>query len=421
MKLEIARSGTNCHNCGFCDYMLRCTRERCTGCGACVIACPYNARVLVPDHQQRQNINISINGRVVSVPERITILKALELNGYKVAKHPHHHQEGGVFAPCQNGGCWACAVVVDGVLMPSCTTSVKEGMQVSTDKSEIEQYPPHTIVTGLSGSPESNDYVPPYTPQAHGFVEVSYFCHGCNLNCTTCHNWNITFSSVGNPTPAEYLAHKIIEDKPQRVGISGGEPTLNRRWLINFITELKKHLPELRIQLDTNATLLTSDYIDALVEAGLTDISPDLKGASVGTFMHLTGMQDEELAWLYLDTQWQAVRYLIGKYTGIIWMVIGLPYHPEIMSLSEYHHIGKNLAKWDPGIPVNIIELGGAFRDEDLREITPQEMLEAKNALEEAGLTRILFQERKYLPKPLSRDEVVFGSEYFARNTTRGK
>jgi MoaA/NifB/PqqE/SkfB family radical SAM enzyme len=43
-----------------------------------------------------------------------------------------------------------------------------------------------------------------------------------------------------------------------------------------------------RFHVDTNATLLTEDYIDELVEAGVTDIGPDLKGFSVETFMKIT-------------------------------------------------------------------------------------------------------------------------------------
>jgi len=45
---------------------------------------------------------------------------------------------------------------------------------------------------------------------------------------------------------------------------------------------------------DTNATILTRDYIDELVEAGVTDIGPDLKGCYPETFMRITGIEDKE-------------------------------------------------------------------------------------------------------------------------------
>jgi len=87
------------------------------------------------------------------------------------------------------------------------------------------------------------------------------------------------------------------------MAISGGEPTLNKEWLTRFFQELTRLDPdsEARLRLDTNATVLTSEYVDRLVEAGVTDIGPDLKGLRTETFMKITGITDRGLADRYFE------------------------------------------------------------------------------------------------------------------------
>src|SRR3989339_919715 len=100
------------------------------------------------------------------------------------------------------------------------------------------------------------------------------------------------------------------------MAISGGECTLNRLWLLQYVRELKRLNPDpnARIHIDTNGSILTKDYIDELVEAGMTDIDPDLKGYYPETFMRITAIEDKGLVERYLNTAWDAVRYLIDKY-----------------------------------------------------------------------------------------------------------
>jgi pyruvate formate lyase activating enzyme len=113
------------------------------------------------------------------------------------------------------------------------------------------------------------------------------------------------------------------------MAISGGESTLNKKWLIQYVKELKRFNPDrnARIHVDTNASILTRDYIDELVEAGVTDIGPDLKGYNPQTFMRITAVEDTELAEKYLHTAWDAVRYLISAYKDRVFTGIGIPYN----------------------------------------------------------------------------------------------
>ena len=72
------------------------------------------------EREVEKYIRIKVDGETFSVPDKITVKKALEIVGYKFSKFP---EKGKIFAPCEVGGCWSCAVEVDGELKPSCVTA----------------------------------------------------------------------------------------------------------------------------------------------------------------------------------------------------------------------------------------------------------------------------------------------------------
>jgi len=148
------------------------------------------------------------------------------------------------------------------------------------------------------------------------YVEVAIWAAGCNLRCKSCQNYTVTYNNSSTPyTP--YEAAKLVTYYRRLYGvngmaISGGEPTLNRRWLIEYFKELRKLNPdrEARLHLDSNGTILTSDYIDELIEAGVNNIGVEPKGLRLETFMDITGVTDRRLAELYLETSWTLLNTL---------------------------------------------------------------------------------------------------------------
>ncbi|WP_078060542.1 radical SAM protein [Desulfotomaculum copahuensis] len=389
MKYYKAVAGNDCLKCGFCKYFVQCPMEKeknCIGCGTCLKGCPAGDRSLKHNLETRTLYGIVVDGNQYFVPARISVRDALELVG-KRSSHMHH---------CNSGGCFTCEVMVNGNLMRSCLTPVNENMVIFTNQETLQKQPPLRLVS----------FFPNYF-----HASLSVFTHGCNFSCGFCHNWNITFSSSGRSVTsieAVQMARHILASKTDpRVGISGGEPTLNRRWLIDFIRELRKLYSNIRIQLDTNASLLTNDYIDELYDAGLTDISPDLKGDDLSTFMKLTGIKEKNLANRYLETAWEGVKYLVNNYHDRINLAVAIPYHPSFISRQEIERMGKRLANMDNKIDVNLIIYQPVFRMRSVSEVSDTDIDEALELLKDAGLQKVWCQEGDDIPRGVSPEDLL--------------
>jgi pyruvate formate lyase activating enzyme len=385
-----------CVNCNFCLFNVSCASPaRCVGCEACFIACPYGAVKRVEDKSRRRMVKLTVNGEKVEAFEFTTVKRALTNLGFTLGAFPG---EGDVYAPCSVGGCYACSAVIDGVLKPVCTTPVREGMNVQLKVPEdltplrvVSGFQPHSV--GGVGTPWQ------VKKSWRRYVEVACFTHGCNLRCPQCQNFSITYNNVEPPlTPRE--AAEIVTGYRRRYGVdriavSGGEPTLNRPWLTQYFRELRNLNKDrkARFHLDTNATILTPGYIDELVEAGVTDVGPDLKGLYAETFMKITGVTDESLARRYLENSWSAVKYVVDEYwPERLFIGVGIPYNKFFMSLEELREIGDRLAKLDSSIQVCVLNYFPTFRRLDMNEPSYSEMAEARDTLLASGLKTVLAQ-----------------------------
>jgi pyruvate formate lyase activating enzyme len=340
-----------------------------------------------------EEITIQLNDESLKVPSGITVKKALQLSGYKVTKFP---EKEGLFVPCEVGGCWSCAVLIDGEPKQACKTLVRDGLHINTSLPEKHQ--PKRIIHGFTGHPVGGVGTPWRLKRVHTYIEVACFAAGCNFRCPQCQNWDITYNGKSRSmTPSEAAERLTVARKKfsvDRMAISGGESTLNRAWLIGYVRTLKSLNLDVdaRIHIDTNGSILTKDYIDELIDAGMTDIGIDLKGCTTESFMRITAVKERGLAALYLSTAWKAVRYLAERYNDIIFTGVGIPYNAKLISLDEIGLIGKKLYGIDPKVQVCALNYRPEFKRFDLQKPSYDEMVEVHNVLKDAGLKTVICQ-----------------------------
>lgn len=340
-----------------------------------------------------EEITIQLNDESLKVPSGITVKKALQLSGYKVTKFP---EKEALFVPCEVGGCWSCAVLIDGEPKPACKTPVRDGLHINTSLPEKHQ--PKRIIHGFTGHPVGGVGTPWRLKRVHTYIEVACFAAGCNFRCPQCQNWDITYNGKSRPITPSEAARRMTDARKEfvvdRMAISGGESTLNRAWLIGYVNALKSLNPDAdaSIHIDTNGSILTKDYIDELIDAGMTDIGIDLKGCTTETFMRITAVKERGLAALYLSTAWKAVRYLAERYNDLIFTGVGIPYNAKLISLDEIGLIGNKLYEIDPKIQVCALDYRPEFERLDLRKPSYDEMVEVHNVLKGAGLKTVICQ-----------------------------
>lgn len=398
MPYAASHNPERCQSCGACGEIVDCpgaSRMVCYGCGACVQACPNEALKLI-ERPPGSRITIEIDGQPVQVPQLITVKEALLGAGYPVADLP---EEPGLFVPCQVGACWSCAVEVDGRAAKACVTGVSEGMKIKTHLPE--GYVPQRIVMNFSGHPGGGVGTPwqvkRYKDTAFTIIEAVCFTAGCNFKCPQCQNWFVTWRGTGEAlTPGEAAQRLTLVRRRLKVDsllISGGECSLNRPWLVQFVRSLKALNPEprARFHVDTNGSVLTHSYLDELMEAGMTNIGIDLKAQETETFMRITGLQDRAQADKYKEVAWEAVEYLVRQYAGKVFVGIGIPYNREFISMDEMARMGERLLRISPELQVTAMNYRPEFRSK-ITIPEDEEMERVRDVLRSTGLKTVLSQ-----------------------------
>lgn len=391
-----------CKHCNACLDLVACPGAEeniCIGCGACTLLCPNEALTLV-ESKRKNKINIEVDGKKVFVPEKTSIKEALTGIGYLITDLPKKPEElckFEIFAPCGVGACSSCSVEVDSVMKPACVTMIREGMKIIT--TPPSNYIPKRIVCGFTGHPSGGVGTPWHLRKdPKKAIEIVCYTAGCNFQCPQCQNWHVAFSGRNDFLTPNEAAKKMLltnEKYPDvsRLTVSGGESTLNRIWLIKFLQKLKSLCKNktIRLHVDTNGSLLTENYIDELVNAGMTDIGIDLKALSTDTFMFITGLKDEEKAEKYKKIAWNAVKYLSKHYKEKVFTGIGIPYNKDLISIEEVKDMGKKLFKIDPCLQVAVNDYQPAFRRK-IKKTTSNDMKEVYTILKEIGLETVVCQ-----------------------------
>jgi len=349
-----------------------------------------------------REVSIEVDGTWRKVPERITVKEALWLLGHDITTGLP--AEGALYSPCGVGACWNCAVEIDGAVRRACVTEAKDGMRIRTKVPAT--WVPLRILGPAGGLPYGGVGTPWEVRKnaTSPFLEICCLAAGCNFRCPQCHNWMITHMSAGAAyTPRE--AATMLTGVKQKLNVdrfclSGGEITLNRPWLIQLVQELKRLNPEpqTRLHISTNASLLTQDYIDELVEAGLTDFGIDLKGFHIDTFMRITGLRNRELAQRCKENAWNAVDYIVHRYRHKAFLGVGIPYNKDLISMEEMQRIGREIHNIDPSIQTTAMAyFNGDYRS-DIVWPTQDEMQAVHRLLEEAGLTTVQCFATEFIP-----------------------
>lgn len=167
---------------------------------------------------------------------------------------------------------------------------------------------------------------------------------GCNFNCLGC--FSIAKDIVGKPMTVKELV-KLVEDSsrsyygdlPKEIIITGGEPTLNKKYLKKLISSLRSS----QIIIESNGYLLDDKYVDELIKVGLDGIMLDLKAFDEKIHKKYTGFSNKRI-----------LRNLKNICKKDINLIIKTIYIPGWVEEKEIKNIARFLSKLNPEIEYRI-------------------------------------------------------------------
>ena len=160
---------------------------------------------------------------------------------------------------------------------------------------------------------------------------------GCNFRCKGC--FSIARDPVGELMSVEQLISLVKRSSREYYGdtpleeavITGGEPTLDRQYLVDLVSQLKDFIGW--IVLDTNGYLLDDAYLHELIEAGLTEVMFDLKAWDEKLHEWYTGYSNKRIL--------ENIRNAYGK----VKLVVNTIYIPGIVDEREIEKIAQFLSE----------------------------------------------------------------------------
>ena len=216
-------------------------------------------------------------------------------------------------------------------------------------------------------------------------VRFVVFMQGCALKCKYCQNrdtWNL---KGGTTYSSDEIVEKILRYKNYimpngGVTISGGEPLLQAKFLIELFTKLKQY--NIHTCIDTSGSVVLTDEIKELID--LTDLFLlDIKCINDEKAINLTGVSNKkELEFArYLSNinkpMWIR-QVLVPGYTDDEQDLIKLREFISTLKFVEkvevlpYHDLGK--FKWE--------QLGEVYPLENVRTANNDDVKRAKEILE---------------------------------------
>ncbi len=216
-------------------------------------------------------------------------------------------------------------------------------------------------------------------------LRLVVFLQGCNFRCLYCANADTISVKGGKPTDPEEIVKMAISQKAffgKRGGVtfSGGEPTMQAKALIPLVKRLKEE--GISVCLDSNGGILTDETKELfkLVDLVLLDIKEfnNDQHKVITERDNTTTLQTA--AWLEEQGVPMWIRYVL---------VPGLSdFEAHIRAMGEhfkdykmiqrieilpYHTLGRHKFK----------HLGMTYKLEDVKENTPEQLIQARELFEE--------------------------------------
>jgi pyruvate-formate lyase-activating enzyme len=163
---------------------------------------------------------------------------------------------------------------------------------------------------------------------------------GCNFNCRGCFAIaKRAFGTLMSPSElvallktasTEYYGQTSLEE----VMITGGEPALDGDFLVSLVSSLREITPRILVQ--TNASLLTPELLDRLIDKGLDELVCDLKA------------WDDSLHRWYTGHTNQAVLRNIKYACGRMKITVNTLLIPDVVDAEEIEALAHFLSQCDP-------------------------------------------------------------------------
>ena len=204
-------------------------------------------------------------------------------------------------------------------------------------------------------------------------VRFVVFMQGCSLKCKYCQNrdtWNL---KGGTTYSSDEIVEKILRYKNYimpngGVTISGGEPLLQTKFLIELFTKLKKY--NLHTCIDTSGSVVLTDEIKELID--LTDLFLlDIKCINDEKAINLTGVSNKK--------ELEFARYLSSINKSMWIRQVLVPGYTDdeqdLIKLREFISTLKSVEKVEV-LPYHDL---GKFKWEQLGEVYPLENVRTAN------------------------------------------
>ncbi|MBA7511489.1 GTP 3',8-cyclase [subsurface metagenome] len=199
---------------------------------------------------------------------------------------------------------------------------------------------------------------------------------GCNFKCKGC--FSIARDTVGESMPVERLISWVKKSNRAYKGntlleeavITGGEPTLDRSFLLDVVLNLKMHVGVKHITLSTNGYLLDRKYVMGLKDAGLDEVKLDIKAYNDSIHQWYTCMSKRPVL--------KAARYLCESKLDFRVETVLMP---GIVDVEEIERIASFLARIEPGIKYKVVKFApGEAREKVTRRPGDYEIQLAVNS-----------------------------------------